>query len=232
MNIATQPRPALRPSFSKTASEDRFLAYIAQEAFPCLAAKAAADRGQIEFFNGSSMDCPAEDEALLEALGRFGRATPSAGASFRSFAALFPHTPAKTPEVFEQSLWGLLQRLHERDAQQFPWDRSVDSNPDSKDFSMSLGGVAFFIVGLHPHSPRRARRFPLTALVFNLHRQFEQLRAEGRYQRFSEAIIARDIAFDGKVNPMLAEHGSSSEARQYSGRAVDEDWTCPFRPRR
>ena len=32
----------------------------------------------------------------------------------------------------------------------------------------------------------------------------------------------------GLVNPMLAEHGSLSAARQYSGRAVGEDWRCPF----
>jgi FPC/CPF motif-containing protein YcgG len=27
---------------------------------------------------------------------------------------------------------------------------------------------------------------------------------------------------------MLARHGTVSEARQYSGRAVDKDWVCPF----
>jgi hypothetical protein len=27
---------------------------------------------------------------------------------------------------------------------------------------------------------------------------------------------------------MLARHGESSEARQYSGRLVDSDWRCPF----
>jgi len=30
---------------------------------------------------------------------------------------------------------------------------------------------------------------------------------------------------------MLAAHGEASEARQYSGRAVEADWVCPFRPR-
>jgi FPC/CPF motif-containing protein YcgG len=69
-------------------------------------------------------------------------------------------------------------------------------------------------------------------MVFNLHRQFAQLRDEDRYHRFSEAIIERDVAFDGSANPMLDEHGSSSEARQYSGRVVGEDWVCPFVPRR
>lgn len=150
---------------------------------------------------------------------------------FRSFAALFPHSPQQTPKAFECSLWRRLQHLHDLDAKQSSWDDQVDSDPHSPDFSMSLGGNAFYIVGLHPGSTRRARRFPITALVFNLHRQFEQLRADDRYGRFSDAIIARDIDFHGFANPMLDEHGSSSEARQYSGRMVDEDWVCPFKPK-
>jgi FPC/CPF motif-containing protein YcgG len=65
--------------------------------------------------------------------------------------------------------------------------------------------------------------------VFNLHDQFERLREEGRYERMRERIIERDVAIAGSVNPMLARHGEASEARQYSGRKVSENWTCPFR---
>ncbi|HEV2682323.1 MAG TPA: YqcI/YcgG family protein, partial [Rhodanobacter sp.] len=56
----------------------------------------------------------------------------------------------------------------------------------------------------------------------------EQLRADGRYEKLRQAIIERDIAFAGSSNPMLAAHGKSSEARQYSGRQVGTDWVCPF----
>ena len=76
---------------------------------------------------------------------------------------------------------------------------------------------------------RPARRFDRPILVFNLHNQFEWLRAEGRYERMREAILERDVKLAGSVNPMLARHGESSEARQYSGREVDEDWKCPFK---
>lgn len=211
-------------------AEELFTGYIEQEPFPCLAAKTAVARGHVEFFHGSSIDCPADDKALLEALTRFGE--PDDGQSpFHSFAALFANSPLQSPRAFERSLWRRLQHLHDLDAKQSCWDDEVDSDPHSPDFSMSLGGNAFYIVGLHPNSPRRARRFPLTALVFNLHRQFEQLRAEDRYARFSEAIIERDIEFHGSANPMLDEHGASSEAKQYSGREVGEDWVCPFKPR-
>ena len=40
--------------------------------------------------------------------------------------------------------------------------------------------------------------------------------------------MVRDEAIAGSRNPMLARHGEASEARQYSGRAVDPDWRCPF----
>ena len=41
-------------------------------------------------------------------------------------------------------------------------------------------------------------------------------------------IRARDMAFQGSLNPVLKNFGESSEARQYSGRAVPDDWKCPF----
>ncbi|HET6432708.1 guanitoxin biosynthesis heme-dependent pre-guanitoxin N-hydroxylase GntA [Dyella sp.] len=211
-------------------AEAAFAGYIAQEAFPCLAAKQAVARGQVTFFHGSSIDCPAHDRALLDALTEFAR--PSDEESpFRSFVALFPDSPGKSPKGFETAIWQRLQRLHDIDVLRSPWDETVSSDPSSPDFSMSLGGNAFYVVGLHPGSTRRARRFPVTAMVFNLHRQFEQLREQDRYHRFSEAIIERDVAFHGSINPMLDEHGSSSEARQYSGRIVGDDWVCPFQPR-
>jgi len=41
-------------------------------------------------------------------------------------------------------------------------------------------------------------------------------------------IRRRDISLQGFTNPMLTDFGEQSEARQYSGRAVDEDWSPPF----
>ena len=65
-------------------------------------------------------------------------------------------------------------------------------------------------------------------MVFNLHDQFEQLREQGRYEKLRAAILDRDVAVAGTINPMLTRHGELSEARQYSGRAVGNDWQCPF----
>ena len=43
-------------------------------------------------------------------------------------------------------------------------------------------------------------------------------------------IRARDMAFQGSINPVLEDFGVNSEARQYSGRAVEDNWRCPFQP--
>ncbi len=47
-----------------------------------------------------------------------------------------------------------------------------------------------------------------------------------------ERILERDQELAGSLNPMLARHGEVSEARQYSGRVVTEEWVCPFRDKR
>ena len=67
--------------------------------------------------------------------------------------------------------------------------------------------------------------------MLNLHAQFKGLREAGRYEKLRSSFLQRDEVLAGSANPMLARHGEVSEARQYSGRAVDEGWRCPFKPR-
>jgi FPC/CPF motif-containing protein YcgG len=73
-----------------------------------------------------------------------------------------------------------------------------------------------------------ARRFSHPVLVFNPHEQFTRLRAEGKFEGLRTAIRARDVALQGNVNPNLADFGTESEARQYSGRQTEPSWECPF----
>ena len=61
-----------------------------------------------------------------------------------------------------------------------------------------------------------------------MHARFEQLRAEGKYERLRDTILERDERLAGSINPMLQRFGEASEARQYSGRLVSADWRCPF----
>ena len=208
----------------------RFETRLDDPGFPCAGAKSALSRGGLAFQHGGDLRDDAEDARLLRGVHAFARAQP-ADALFVSHVMLFPATPALDEADFEAALWRRLQAFHDLDRESHGWDPSVSDDPGSPHFSLSLGGRAFYVIGLHPGASRPARRFDCAALVFNLHSQFEALRASGRYDRLREAILARDVAYSGCGNPMLAVHGEQSEARQYSGRALPPDWRCPFAPR-
>ncbi|GJE37005.1 FPC/CPF motif-containing protein YcgG [Methylobacterium persicinum] len=166
--------------------------------------------------------------ALLAFIARY-KSSPDL---FQSFAVVFEGPDRISEEAFEASLWARAQSLSDKDSWLGqPYDETVVDDPDNPHFSLSFGGEAFFVVGLHPGASRPARRFGSPVMVFNLHAQFERLRAEGRYEKLRASILQRDEALAGSVNPMLARHGESSEARQYSGRQVGADWRCPFNPR-
>ncbi len=148
---------------------------------------------------------------------------------FHSLAVLFEHDSELDEEAFEQCMWERLESLTHKDDYHGQYaDPRVSADPADPHFSLSFGGEAFFVVGLHPRASRPARRFERPALIFNLHDQFERLRASGLYDKMRSTILERDVALAGDSNPMLARHGSVSEARQYSGRAVGTDWVCPF----
>jgi uncharacterized protein len=203
--------------------------FVSDPRFPCVGAKAALSQGHLDVFVAGDLRASDADESIVEALATFAESI-SPDALFASFCATFPDTPPLSEAQFEDALWQRLQAFHEIDRQHWNWDPLVGSDPRSPDFGMSLGGHGFYVVGLHPHASRPARRFDHAAMAFNLHRQFDQLRAEGRYEKLRGAISARDAALSGSVNPMLAPHGVTSEAPQYSGRVVGDRWTCPFKP--
>jgi uncharacterized protein len=148
---------------------------------------------------------------------------------YATFVAVF-ESPKDMDELqFESLIWQQLRLLHELDAAHFDWDPDVQSDPSDPHFSFSFGGQALYVIGLHANSSREARRFPWPALVFNPHEQFERLRADGKWKRMQETIRARDLELQGSINPMLSDFGVDSEARQYSGRAVEENWRAPFK---
>ena len=118
--------------------------------------------------------------------------------------------------------------MHAVDSDFFAWDKSVDSDPESNNFSFSIGGRSMYVIGMHPKASRQARIVRYPTMVFNLHEQFTRLRARGKFETMKQIIRARDMVFQGSINPMLKGFGESSEARQYSGRAVPDNWPCPF----
>lgn len=205
-----------------------FIKFIEKSDYPCVGAKAAHARHSIEYSVAWNIESPGDDAAIAKQLQQFAsQASPDA--LFVSLVVGFVESRRMSEVDFEKALWRRLQSLHDLDRTNFAWDPRVSNDPQSPDFSMSIGGKGFYVIGVHPNASRMARRFECAALVFNLHSQFEQLRADGRYVPLTKAIARRDIALSGAKNLMLAKHGESSEARQYSGRELRSDWRCPFR---
>ncbi|MES2904898.1 MAG: guanitoxin biosynthesis heme-dependent pre-guanitoxin N-hydroxylase GntA [Pseudomonadota bacterium] len=208
---------------------ERFLDFIDGDKFPCVGAKAAANRDGIRFVVARDFCSAWDDLRIMPGLLEIGARYRADPVPFQSLVVLFEGGAPATEEGFERQLWARLQSLSEKDQ----WlgqraDPRVAHDPQDPHFAMSFGGEAFFVVGLHPGASRPARRFETPAMVFNLHDQFERLRASGRYDKLRGAILARDLKLAGTPNPMLSQHGSISAARQYSGRAVGESWQCPF----
>jgi uncharacterized protein len=222
MPVATQEAHALLA--------DRFAEFIEAPDFPCLGAKSALATDSLEIIPARSLTSGWNDLEIHDALVAWAEKYRSDPGGLRSLAVIFEGPLDLDEDAFENALWDRLQSLADKDAWKgMAYDPRVRADPDHPHFSLSFGGEAFFVVGLHPRASRPARRFERPVLIFNLHDQFERLRAEGRYDRMRERILDRDEKLAGSINPMLARFGETSEAAQYSGREVDEGWQCPFR---
>ena len=209
-----------------------FRAFVTDPRFPCLGGAGVVRRRTYRLHRYHVLGSEQSAEPLARDLEAFVRDTPLDGATPQAFIAVFPERPPATEREFEHRLWAQLQLLHAGDDPAAGWDPTVSSDADDPRFAFSFAGRAFFVVGLHAGSSRLSRRFQWPALVFNLHAQFERLRADGHYARYQALIRERDIALQGTVNPNLADFGERSAANQYSGRATEPEWKCPFHARR
>lgn len=217
------------PHPTQSRSEAALARHVSEASFPCVGAKAALAKGTLSVLACKAIDSAWDDVRIHDALSRFAADYRAEPGLYRSLAVVFDGPADLEEETFETALWARLQSLSDKDVWRgHPYDATVSSDPANPHFSLSFGGEAFFVVGLHPRASRPARRFAQPTLVFNLHDQFEKLRADGRYETLREKILLPDEALAGTRNPMLARHGEVSEARQYSGRPVGEEWACPF----
>ncbi|HVF72555.1 MAG TPA: guanitoxin biosynthesis heme-dependent pre-guanitoxin N-hydroxylase GntA [Chthoniobacterales bacterium] len=216
------------PAFAAQADK-MFRELVLANEFPCLGAKAAIHSS---LFNVRCFPEMASDQAtadLAAGLLEFTITQRAAPSDYATFVAIFAGPQETSEAEFEQLLWTQLRALHSEDAPNFDWDPSVGSDPSDPHFSFSFGGQALYVIGMHANSSREARRFPWPVLVFNPHVQFERLRADGKWKRMQDSIRKRDLDLQGSINPMLNDFGERSEARQYSGRAVGENWQAPFK---
>jgi FPC/CPF motif-containing protein YcgG len=227
--------------------ETAFREFVSRPEFPCLGAKAAfnSDSQTLRVFDELGSEEATTD--LVAALYDFTRlvgrdsvepnqrptsdlngSTESRPTEYATLIAIFEGPRQTDEQEFENLLWKQLRLLHDHDAAGDDWDPAVSSDAADPHFSFSFGGQALYVIGMHSNSSREARRFPWPTLVFNPHEQFERLRADGKWRRMQETIRQRDLELQGTINPMLSDFGERTEARQYSGRAVEENWRAPF----
>jgi FPC/CPF motif-containing protein YcgG len=196
--------------------------------YPCVGAKAVVARHQLSSYAATDIRQPQDDRAIAEFLNDFidrYRRLPSV---LCSAAVIFDEPQDLSEPDFEKYLWQRLQALADIDAETCAYDIRVSNDPTAKNFGFSIHAEALYVIGLHPGSSRRARRFPRPAIIFNPHAQFELLRERGKYDVMKRAVRQRDQEYSGSVNPMLADFGMSSEAVQYSGMQHGNNWKCPF----
>ncbi len=219
------------PSPQTRRVHERFRAHVLSPDFPCLGGKAAINHDSYRFGLYAEMCEPATTAGLAYDLCEYVRERATIGTQYVTFVSVFASPVARDEREWEKLLWSQLQSLHDLDSLHHTWDQTVSKDPEDPDFSFSFAGTAFFVVGLHPASSRRARRFQWPALAFNTHEQFERLREQNQFERLRAAVRERDYRLQGSLNPNLGDFGERSEARQYSGRAVEEHWRCPFHTR-
>lgn len=212
----------------RTNAAEAYRQFIDQKEFPCVAAKAALNKDHIHCLTAGHIACPADDYNILQFLYGFIDAYRQADNNYYSAAVIFTLPEMLTEAQFDEWMWQRLQSLCDMDAIKYGYDKRVNNNPVSPDFSFSLKEEAFFIIGLHPGSSRNVRRFQYPALVFNPHQQFQELKQSGKYANLQKVVRKRDLQFSGSVNPMLHDFGEASEVYQYSGRQYSSQWKCPL----
>lgn len=139
---------------SEESLEEEFVAFISGASYPCLGAKAAinAEAHTIEIYD--ELAAAGSTFALARALEAFiSSPHPS---QYATFIAIFRGPEISGEEQFEDLLWSQLRQLHRWDKR--PWDDDVSPDPNDPHFSFSFAGRALYVIGIHPHSSRIARR--------------------------------------------------------------------------
>lgn len=202
--------------------------FILEKEHPCIIARSTIRSGACSFGIYPELGSESATAGLSRNLMMFLEEQKNHPDAYASFMAVFEQPKHMTELHFEQLLWKQLQLLQQASSPHFAWDSATSNNPEDEKFGFSFGGKAFYVVGMHPNSSRISRQFAYPMLVFNLHEQFESLRTKGSYEKVKAVIRRNDKKLQGSVNPMLQDFGHASEAKQYSGRAVSDNWKCPF----
>jgi FPC/CPF motif-containing protein YcgG len=201
--------------------------------YPCIAAVSSFLKGDFllrEYKNFGAGECAA---SFAEDLLHFKSEQKRLNSDYYSFWAAFPDSTTTSESQFEELLWNELSALHHYEYNKngtLPKaDPKFSSRPSDKNFCFSLGGSAFFVVGMHPLSSRKARDFPYPVLVFNLYDQFQKLISLGTFDSMVQVNRKREMLFEGSLNPMVIKYAQDYETIQFSGKYNHDEWKCPFK---
>lgn len=211
---------------AKETIESEYREFIIENQHPCIMANTVFSLNNYSLKVYDDINSTEIIEPILADIDNYIKNYDFNSKQFESLIFSFPQSNFNSELDFEKSLWAFLQRLHNHDNKD--WDSNVSKDPNDPDFSFSVKGKAFYIIGMFPESSRIARQSPYCTVVFNLHWQFEKLREMGKYTMVRDRIRMRDKELQGFINPVLKDFGTDSETKQYSGREVESNWKCPF----
>ena len=199
--------------------------HVAARDFPCVGAKAALAKGTLNVLAANRIDSAWDDLrihdgllALRRRLSRGAGAVPQLRGRVRGARTISTNRPSRRCCGIASSRCptrtsGAASAMTPR----------VSADPDNPHFSLSFGGEAFFVVGLHPDASRPARRFARPTMVFNLHDQFETLaRATA-----STRGCARRSWSATRRSPARATRCSPATARRARRASIAAAWSSP-----
>ena len=218
------------PSGEAKMAHNAFRAFILDERFSCVGAKAAVQSAGYRFGFYPGFPTSFGADGLARDLAAFVAELPFIATRYKTFVAIFD-APVYDEGQFEQLLWKQIDALYMVDRRYYGWAERAAKDPASPGFALSIASHPFFVVGMHAGASRLSRRFAFPAMIFNSHEQFDELKASGHFSKIQRLVRQREVDLQGSINPNLAEYGAITEARQYSGRPTGDDWACPFRPR-
>lgn len=201
---------------------------ITQKDYPCVAALQSYYHNDFRIKTYKGLGQHSQRPTLREDLLDYLKTYNENRSEYFTFWAVFEDQDLMDEEEFEKRLWRELSALTSEETRDADADPRFSTNPEDKNFCFSLGGKAFFVVGLHKQSSRTSRQFPWPTLIFNVFEQFDQLAQQGKYHPMIKLNRQRDIRYQGSANPMALEHNDDWESIQFSGRNNSKQWKCPF----
>ncbi|MCK7627403.1 YqcI/YcgG family protein [Streptomyces sp. RS10V-4] len=205
--------------------------FIQTPEFSCLGARSALRRaGLTHRHYGALGDPESAERNHRDVLAYVTEVRPQLSAqSFRTFVATFDGPEGLDEEAFEEVLWRHLQLMHDIDSRDHGVETGSTSDPTQPHFGFHVGGMSFFLVGMHPGASRASRRAPVPAIAFNSLAQFMMLGE--KFYSLQDAIRRREVRVNGSVNPSFVAYEYEQPSRHFSGRFTEPDWTCPFASR-